>query len=133
MGNLASQSIGSRGVIGLAGAALILVPGLIHLIFSAQHFDPAYLGVLFLAESAGALVTAVGLVLGYRSAWVLGLMVAGGPFVAFFVVKLIGLPGIPPEGVAGLLNPGAIVARIAEVLFVVLALVALVSRGRAAS
>lgn len=112
---------------------MILVSGLIHLVLSPEHFEEAtYLGWLFLAEFVGALVAAFGVYQGYRWGWGLGILVAGGAFVAYFIESLIGFPGIPPEGVEALLEPPGVAAKIVEFLFLVLAVVALTKRGRAA-
>lgn len=65
-------------------------------------------------------------------AWALGSLVAGGALVLYFVEDLVGFPGIEPEGVEALLEPPGIAAKIVELLFLVLAVIALSKRGRAA-
>ena len=72
---------------------LILACGLIHLISAPDHLQEAtYVGVLFLANGAGALVAAFGIYRDRLWGWVLGAFVAGGAFVMFMVSRLIGLP-----------------------------------------
>ena len=76
-----------------AGVLLILACGLIHLISAPDHLQEAtYVGVLFLANGAGALVAAFGIYRDRLWGWVLGAFVAGGAFVMFMVSRLIGLP-----------------------------------------
>ena len=50
------------------------------------------MGVLFLANAAGALVGAFGIYRDRLWGWLLGALVAGGAFVMFLVSRLIGLP-----------------------------------------
>ena len=50
----------------------------------------------------------------------------------YFVEDLVGLPGIEPEDIEALLEPPGIAAKIVELLFLVLAIIALGKRGRAA-
>ena len=76
-----------------AGVLLIIACGLIHLVSGPDHLKEAtYIGVLFLANGAGALVAAVGIYQDRLWGWVLGALVAGGAFVMFIVSRLIGLP-----------------------------------------
>jgi hypothetical protein len=67
--------------------------GLIHLIGAPEHLQEAtYIGVLFVANAAGALVAALGIYRDRLWGWLLGILVAGGAFVMFMVSRLIGLP-----------------------------------------
>jgi len=76
-----------------AGVLLIVACGLIHLISAPDHLQEAtYVGVLFLANAAGALVAAFGIYRDRLWGWLLGALVAGGAFVMFVVSRLIGLP-----------------------------------------
>jgi uncharacterized membrane protein HdeD (DUF308 family) len=76
-----------------AGVLLILACGFIHLISAPDHLQEApYVGVLFLANGAGALVAAFGIYRDRLWGWILGALVAGGAFVMFMVSRLIGLP-----------------------------------------
>jgi len=77
-----------------AGVVLIVACGLIHLISAPDHLQEAtYVGVLFLANGAGALVAAFGIYRDRLWGWLLGALVAGGALVMFVVSRLIGLPG----------------------------------------
>ena len=108
----------SRGAINVAGAVLILVSGLIHLVLSPEHFEEAtYLGRLFLVDFAGAAVAAWGIYRGYRWGWVLGGLVALGAFVAYLIDGTVGLPGT--EG-HHFLEPVGVIAKAVEGLFLVL-------------
>ena len=76
-----------------AGVLLIVACGLIHLVSAPDHLQEAtYIGVLFLANGAGALVAAFGIYRDRLWGWVLGALIAGGAFVMFIVSRLIGLP-----------------------------------------
>ncbi len=82
-----------------AAIVLIIVVGLIHLVDAPSSFgDAAYKGLLFLANGVGAAIAAIGI---YRRdwsyGWVLGLIVAGGSFIAYVISRTVGLPGIPPD------------------------------------
>jgi hypothetical protein len=78
------------GLVG-AGIALILVVGLIHLINSPEDLEEgSYTGALYLANFLGALAAAVGIYRGKGWGWVLGLLIAGGAFVAYVVSRTVG-------------------------------------------
>src|SRR5919202_6128344 len=75
------------------GVFLLFACALIHLVSAPDHLQEAtYIGVLFLANGAGALVAAFGIYQDRLWGWVLGALVAGGAFVMFIVSRLIGLP-----------------------------------------
>src|ERR687885_486164 len=77
-----------------AGVLLLCACALIHLISAPDHLREAtYVGVLFLANCAGALLAAFGIYRDRLWGWLLGALVAGGAFVMFMVSRLIGLPG----------------------------------------
>jgi hypothetical protein len=104
------------GLVG-AGIALILVVGLIHLINSPEDLEEgSYTGALYLANFLGALAAAVGIYRGKGWGWVLGLLIAGGAFVAYVVSRTVGLPGLPVE--EEWLEPLGVLSLIVEVLFV---------------
>ncbi len=114
-----------------AGAALIFLVGGAHLLIAGEHFLAAtYLGILFLANFAGAAVAAFALYWSPRAwGWLLGSLVAGGAFFGFVVSRIFGLPGAPEfEGqwfsIAGLLT------LIVEGAFLTLALLAVTPQGR---
>jgi hypothetical protein len=91
----ASGTLRSRREPALAGAGLILIAGLIHLLLAPQHFaETAYLGALFLANFVGSVVAAVGIYRGFRWGWALGALFAGGAFVAYLLSGTVGLPGV---------------------------------------
>lgn len=115
-----------------AGAYTILLVGFSHLLISGEHFLSAtYLGLLFLANCAGSIVVAIGLVWGaHRWAWLLGDLVAGGAFVGYVVSRAIGLPDYQ-EVVGYWFNIGGLFTLGLESLFVALSLLALTPQGRA--
>jgi hypothetical protein len=114
-----------------AGATLIFLIGGAHMLIAGEHFLAAtYLGILFLANFAGAIVAAFALYWSpNRWGWLLGDAVAGGAFVGFIASRTIGLPGFEEEigrwfSIAGLL------CLMTEGAFVSLSLLALTPQGR---
>jgi hypothetical protein len=101
--------------------AAILGTGLIHLVEAPDSFDEAtYKGVLFVANGVGALVAAVGVYRNRRGlGWILGLLVAGGAFLAYVASRTVGLPGLPAEPDAWL-EPMGVASLLCEGLFIVL-------------
>jgi hypothetical protein len=116
-----------------AGAYIISFVGLIHLLVSDEHFEAAnYLGWLFLANFAGAVVAAIGIYWGgYRWGWLLGDAVAGGAFVLYVVSRVIGLPSFHPEGVWEWVRMDGLFSLGLEGLFMTLSLLAMTPQGRA--
>jgi hypothetical protein len=105
----------TAGLVG-AGIALILVVGLIHLINSPEDLEAgSYTGMLYLANFLGALAAAVGIYRGRRWGWALGLLIAGGAFVAYLISRTVGLPGLPVE--TEWLEPLGVLSLIVEVMF----------------
>lgn len=119
-------------LVGWLGAYLISFVGLLHLLQSGEHFGYAtYLGILFLANAAASVVSAIAIVrTGARWAWLLGVAVAAGAFVALLWSRIIGLPGFP-EGVGQWFNFLAWMAVSFELPFLAVAGLALTSPGRA--
>ena len=119
-------------IVGWLGAYLISFVGLLHLLLSGEHLHYAlYLGILFLLNFAGSAVAAVGIVrTGAAWAWLLGVAVAGGAFVALLWSRVIGLPGYP-DGVHQWFNFSAWMAVAFELPFLAVAGLALTSRGGA--
>ena len=106
----------TAGLVG-AGIALILVVGLIHLINSPEDLEAgSYTGMLYLANFLGALAAAVGIYRGSRWGWALGLLIAGGAFVAYLISRTVGLPGLPVE--TEWLEPLGVLSLIVELMFV---------------
>jgi len=120
------------GIVRWAGAYLISFVGLVHLLESGEHFTyAAYLGALFLANFVLSAVAAVGIVwTGGRWAWLLGVAVAGGAFVALLWSRTFGLPGFP-GGVGQWFNFLAWMAVAFELPFLAVAALVLTSPGRA--
>ncbi|MBV9359251.1 MAG: hypothetical protein JO023_27390, partial [Chloroflexi bacterium] len=79
-----------------------------------------YVGVLFYATVAGAVLAAVGLVRGARLwGWMLGVLLAATTLAAYVVSRTIGLPLFP---ILPWQDPFGLAALSAEALFVVLGL-----------
>lgn len=109
-----------------AGIALIAVMGLVHLAEAPEYFGiAAYLGLLFLVNAAGAAVAAYGIYRGKDWGWALGLVLAGGAFIAYVISRTLGLPGLSGAAFFELIG---IVSLLAEGGFVALAVRALSGR-----
>ena len=104
---------------------LIVVVGLLN--FHIPHFliEPALDGsyATYLLELAllvnvlGAVIAAVGIYLGHRWGWLLGVVIAAISVVLYVVQETVGLPGLPKMW----LEPSRLLALLIEGLFVVLA------------
>ncbi len=79
-----------------AGIVLIVLAGLVHLVESPEYFGFAtYLGLAFVANTLGSLLTAVGIYRHQRWGWLLGLLIAALSFVLYVISRSVGLPGLP--------------------------------------
>ena len=113
------------------GAYFISFVGLLHLLLSGEHFGYAvYLGLLFLTNFIAAAVAALGILwTESRWAWLLGVLVAGGAFVAFLGSRVFGLPGFS-EAEGQWFNFGGWMALGFELAFLAAVPLALTRRGR---
>lgn len=117
-----------RWLVPLAGAGLLSAAGLAHLGTIHERFEEvAYLGLLFLAASAGSVAAALGILRGRRWGWILGALVAAGAFAAYLVDGTVGLPGMEARG---LLEPVGVLAKTLEALFLVVCAFELAARFR---
>jgi hypothetical protein len=93
--------LNQRRLTRLAGLALILAVGAIHLIEAPAHFKAAiYLGVLFVTNFAGTLVAATGIFRGAKGwGWTLGALISVLSLLAYLASRLFGFPGF--AGTAG--------------------------------
>ena len=100
-----------------AAILLIVAVGLVHLVGAPPHYRWApYLGVGFVVNLIGALVSAAGI---YRDAlwgWLLGALVAGGALVMYVVSRSVGLPGYE-HAVGRWTGPLGLVSLVVEALF----------------
>ena len=111
----------------------IIGTGLIHLVEARDSFgEAAYKGILFVANGVGALVAAIGI---YRNerllGWTLGLLVAGGAFLAYVASRTVGLPGLPAEPDAWL-EPMGVASLVCEGLFIIVFLMTRRARSEVA-
>lgn len=103
----------------LAGAGLILLVGLIHLMDAPDSMsESAMKGMTFYANFAAALIAAVGIWRRRSWGWALGMLVAAGAFVGYIVSRTVGIFGLPPDV---WLEPLGVASLVAEALFVVVA------------
>jgi nicotinamide riboside transporter PnuC len=108
-----------------SGIALIVVVGLLN--FHVPHFllEPSRNGgtatylleVGLLANALGAVIAALGIALGRRWGWLLGVVVAVVSVALYVVQETVGLPGLPKMW----LEPSRLLALLVEVSFLVLA------------
>jgi hypothetical protein len=84
------------GKLRIVGVALIPLVGLIHLLVTPEYYGfVAYLGLLIFANFTGSMVSAVGIHQGRVWGWLLGVVMAGGAFLAYIESRTLGLPGLP--------------------------------------
>jgi len=101
---------------------------LTHLIGAPPHYRVApYIGVGFVVNFIGALVSAVGIYWDALWGWLVGALVAGGALVMYVVSRSVGLPGFE-HAVGRWFGPLAIISFIVEALFVALFFVAVSTR-----
>ena len=104
----------------IAGAVLILLVGLIHLLVTPEYYGFAiYLGLLMLANFAGSMLSAVGIYRGRVWGWWLGVVLAGGAFLAYIESRTLGLPGLPSW--EPFTEPPGLLSLVVEAIFVGLA------------
>jgi hypothetical protein len=116
----------------LAGVMLIGAVGLIHLFEASEYFEvAAYVGLLFVANIAGAALSGVGILRNRGWGWWLGALVAGGAFVAYVASRTVGLPGAMALTYASFFEPSGVISLVVEFLFVALSVT--VFSGRAAA
>ncbi len=102
----------------LAGIALILLVGAIHVVDAPDSFSEAlYKGLLFTANGVGSLVAATGIFLDRRNlGWNLGALVAAGAFAGYVISRAIGLPGL---GLDVWFEPLGVLSLAAEAVYMV--------------
>ncbi|NUQ86537.1 MAG: hypothetical protein HUU11_17695 [Anaerolineales bacterium] len=103
--------------------ALILITGYLHLITAGDEYaETRYMGVLFLLNFLGALISAVGI---YRRklwwGWILGIVITLGSIVGYVQSRTFGMPGMDVEE---WYDPIGIPAMIVEGLFLAVTLLA---------
>ena len=95
---------------------LILATGILHYVTAAEEYSEArYMGVLFLANFLGSLISAFGISrrkLGWG--WILGVVIAAGSIVGYIQSRTAGMPGMEVEE---WYDPIGVPALIAEALF----------------
>lgn len=109
------------------GIVLIVITGLIHLYETPEYLDTnTVIGTLFILNDVGALVSAVGIYRGARDwGWGLGVVVAGGAFIAFILSRTVGLFGFQSDEWEAL----GLISLVVEGLFVLAAARALSTRS----
>ncbi len=97
---------------------LIIVTGVLHYITAPQEYSEArYMGVLFLANFIGSLVSAIGIArrrLGWG--WILGVVITAGSILGYIQSRTVGMPGMEVEE---WYDPIGILALLVEAAFLV--------------
>jgi hypothetical protein len=95
--------------------ALLLAVAAIHVALVPQHLHEApYAGALFVALAAGAIATAVGLIVSpLRLAWLSAGALSFGAVCAYVVSRSVGLPSLQDD-VGDWLNPLGVAALLTE-------------------
>jgi len=108
----------------VAGIGLLCVIGAVHLLYAPGYYMfVAYVGALFYATVAGAVVVAIGLVSAARLwSWALGMLLATAAMAGYAVSRTIGLPMFP---VLPWQDPFGLAALVAEAAFIALGLIVL--------
>ncbi len=124
----------ASGAAKAGGIFLIVVVGLLN--FHIPHFliEPTPQGTFatyllelaLLANVLGAVVAAVGIYLGHRWGWLLGVVIVSISVALYIAQETVGLPGLPKMW----LEPSRLVALLVEALFVVFAGRQLLTLGR---
>ena len=94
--------------------AIIAVIGLIHLYMAPQEYgETPYMGILFGLNFVAAIIAAVGIYKRMTWGWLLGVGIAVGSLIGYFLSRTVGLPGmeieawLQPLGIFSLLAEGA--------------------------
>ncbi len=113
----------------VAGIGLLTVIGAVHLLYAHGYYAfVPYVGLLFYATAAGAVVAAVGLARGARAwGWTLGLLLAASALAGYVASRSIGLPMFP---VLPWQDPFGLASMAAEALFILLGVAVLRSPTR---
>jgi hypothetical protein len=105
-----------------AGIALIAITGLIHLVETPEYLgEMPYIGGLFALSVIGALIAAFGIYRGERWGWMLGVLVAGGSLVCYFLSRTVGLPLFRENTWEEFAEPVGLLSLLVEGLFLVVA------------
>ncbi len=108
----------------ILAVALLIPIGLIHLSLApAYGIGAAYIGDLFYATFYATLVAGIGIVVGIRGSWILGLLVASGALVGLVTAATVGLPNFTesfqaPRAMLSIVLEGGFVALFAVAAFI---------------
>lgn len=98
---------------------LILATGILHYATAAEEYSEArYMGVLFLANFLGSILSAFGIArrrLGWG--WILGVIIAAGSIIGYIQSRTVGMPGMEVEE---WYDPIGIPALLVEGLFLII-------------
>jgi hypothetical protein len=116
------------GIVTAVGIGLLAIIGAVHLVYAPGYYTLVpYVGALFYATVAGAIVAAVGVMCGARLwGWMLGVLLAAATLAAYVVSRTIGLPQFP---ILPWQDPFGLAALAAEALFIMLGLIVLGALG----
>lgn len=104
----------------VAGTVLLALIGLFHLLEAPDHFAAQpYIGALFWVATAGAWLAALGIVIGARGAWPLGVVVAATTLAGLLLAVSVGLPRFREDLTESFAVPSLIVESAFIVLYIV--------------
>ncbi len=108
----------SRRVLWL-GVLGIFAAGLIHLYMAPQEYqETPYMGILFGANFAAAIVAMAGIYMQRMWGWWLGIGIAVCSMIGYVLSRTVGLPGMEIEA---WLQPIGVLSLVVEGMFIVLA------------
>jgi hypothetical protein len=111
------------GILQWLAIIFILATGILHYVTAPEEYSEArYMGVLFLLNFLGSLVSAVGIARRKLSwGWILGIIIAAGSIIGYIQSRTIGMPGMEVEA---WYDPIGIPAMLVEGLFLVVTILA---------
>jgi hypothetical protein len=104
------------------GIVLIALTGLLHLVETPEYMEEQrYIGVLFVVSVVGSAMALYGIWRDQMWGWMLGMVVAGGAFVAYILSRTVGLPRFRENSWSSFLEPMGLASLLVEGAFVLIA------------
>jgi hypothetical protein len=104
------------------GIVLIALTGLLHMVETPEYMEEQrYIGVLFVVSVVGSAMALYGIWRDQMWGWMLGMVVAGGAFVAYILSRTVGLPRFRENSWSSFLEPTGLASLLVEGAFVLIA------------